>query len=314
MDSVAADKLPTIGSVSESAKRRYLIVANPHSGSRRNEVAVDTIRSSFQAQGMEIHVRTTEYANHARQIAKDTCLEGYSGLCFVGGDGTFHELVSGLLERSDNRQIPIGILPGGTGNDVARHLGIRDLQDGIQRVLAGQTRPFDVAKVETGGETHYCTTLVGWNAVAEVNRQAERFRRMGTPRYALAAMLQVIGASPRGATLVLDAEKIEDEFLLVAACNTPFVGGGMRLAPRAATDDGKLDVIIVRRATRWQLLRLFVNVFSGKHVEMKGVEYYQTRRLSIVANDPRPLDIDGEVKGTAPVAIEVLSDQLQIFC
>lgn len=313
MDSISEKELP-ISTAPDLATKRYLIIANPHSGRRQCDTAIETVQSRLNANRCEADLLMTVHANHARQIARETCLDGYTGLCFIGGDGTLHEVVCGLLERNDNAQIPIGILPGGTGNDVAGHLGIKEIHDAIGRVVAGQTRTFDVAKVNSSGETYYCTALVGWNAVAEINRLAEQFRRLGLARYALAAMLQIIQASPLPATLVLDDEEITDEFLLVAACNTPVVGGGMRLAPRAVTDDGKFDVIVIRRASRWQMLQLFMNVFSGKHVAMNGVEYYQTRRLEIVADDPRPLDIDGEVKGAAPFAMEVLSNHLQVFC
>src|SRR5690606_37729166 len=121
----------------------------------------------------EVDVRLSERAGHARQIVQEQALDGYTGICLVGGDGTLHEVVSGLMARGEAELLPLGIIPGGTGNDVARHLGITDAGDGTQRILTGRTEPFDVARVTAGEHTDFCTTIVAWNAVANVNRVAE---------------------------------------------------------------------------------------------------------------------------------------------
>src|SRR5690606_28844383 len=117
----------------------------------------------------------------------------------------------------------------------------------------------------------------------------------------------------RRARIVLDDDVFTDDCLFVAACNTPYVGSGMRLAPRAETSDGKIDVVVVRQASRWQLLSGFAGVFRGTHVDEACVECYQTRSLQILAEDAGPLDLDGEVKGTTPVAIEMVPGALSFF-
>jgi diacylglycerol kinase (ATP) len=101
--------------------------------------------------------------------------------------------------------------------------------------------------------------------------------------------------------------------LLVVACNTIFSGSSMRLAPRAKIDDGKIDVVILRNASRRQLLRMFTKVFDGSHVDMPCVEYYQVRSLSILSDDRDPLDLDGEIKGTVPVSLEVIPGGVRFF-
>ena len=87
----------------------------------------------------------------------------------------------------------------------------------------------------------------------------------------------------------------------------------MQLAPLAKVDDGKLDVVILRRASRWEMLRLFTKVFDGSYVDMPCVEYYQVRSLRILSDDHMPLDLDGEIKGTTPVSVEVLRGAVQMY-
>jgi YegS/Rv2252/BmrU family lipid kinase len=289
------------------------LVVNPCSGKRRGFGILDQVKPIFSASGSELDVHTTEYAGHAREIARTLPLDGYDSLCAIGGDGTFHEIVSGLMERGASASIPLGLIPGGTGNDVAQHLGISNPLVAVRRIVMGRTGSFDVAQVEIGGQTAYCVTLVGSVGVADINCVAERLRMLGSPRYAIAALWHILFAERRRARLALDDQIFEDEFLLVAACNTVFSGSGMRLAPRAKTDDGKIDVVILRSASRWQMLRLFAKVFDGSHVDLPCVEYYQVRSLSILTDKRWVLDLDGEIKSAETVSIRTIPGAIRMF-
>ncbi len=293
--------------------KHILLIVNPCSGKRRGMAVLEQVEPVFAAADVELDVHVTEEAGHARRMAKEFDLADYDGLCLVGGDGTVHEAVGGLLERDEADSLPLGIIPCGTGNDVAKQLGIDSPLDAAWRIVAGRTGPFDVARVETGDRIDYCVTLVGWTGVSDINCKAERLRILGPSRYAAAALWQLLFPKRRRAKLVLDDQSIEDDFMLVAACNTIFSGSGMRLAPRAKVDDGKIDVVILRDASRRQLLRMFTKVFDGSHVDMPCVEYYQVRSLSILSADRDPLDLDGEIKGTVPMSLEVIPGGVRFF-
>ena len=293
--------------------RRFLFLVNPASGTRRGLVALEQVRPVLAAADAELDVRITEQSGHARRLVQTLDLAEYRGICLVGGDGTVHEVVSGLLERGHPASLPLGLVPAGTGNDVAKQLGVGSPLQAAQRIVAGRTSPFDVAKVVANGQTSYCVTLIGWVGVADVNCTAERMRLLGPPRYAVAALWQVLFAKRRPARLMLDDRTIDDEFLLVVACNTVFSGSGMRLAPHAKVDDSKIDVVFIRRATRWQLLRVFAKVFAGAHVKIPCVEYHQVRSLSILSDDGSPLDLDGEIRGTTPVLIQMIPGEIQML-
>jgi diacylglycerol kinase (ATP) len=293
--------------------KRMLMVVNPQGGKRRGLAVLQRVKPVFAAADIELDVRVTDQSGHARRIAREFDAAAYDGLCLIGGDGTVHEVVSGLIERTEPAAIPLGIIPGGTGNDVARHIGANSPLDAAGRIVAGRTSPFDVARVESGGQIDYCVTLVGWAGVADINCKAERLRLLGPSRYAIAALWQILFPKRYAARLLLDDQSLEDCFLLVVACNTAFSGAGMRLAPRAKVDDGKIDVVILRNASRWQTFRLFTKVFNGSHLDLPGVEYYQVRSLHILCDDRQPLDLDGEIKGTTPVSIQVIPQALQFF-
>jgi YegS/Rv2252/BmrU family lipid kinase len=293
--------------------KRLLLIANPASGSPPRASVCEQALAGLAAAGFQVDLRVTKSKGHAGEMARDEELAGFDVLGVLGGDGTLHEVASGLLQRPQRTNIPLGLIPAGTGNSLGQSLGIADVTEGVRRIAACQSRSVDVLRVETAGQTDYCLNLIGWAAGQAITATAERMRWLGSSRYAAAALVHVLTARPRWATIVLDGEKIEDEFLLVLACNTKYVGSGMLAAPRAVIDDGLFDVVVVRRASRWRLLKLLQRVHDGSHVEMPEVECIQARWLRIETTSPEPLNLDGELKGTTPLEAEVLPGAITLL-
>ena len=165
--------------------QRFLLVVNPRGGKRRGLTILEQIQPVFAAAGAELDVRVTERSGHALEIARTTDLDGYAGLCLIGGDGTVHEVVNGLLQRDRPAAIPLGLIPAGTGNTVHQHLhGRASPQEAAQQILAGRTGPLDAVRVSLAGQIVHCINIIGWGVVADVNATAEKLRRLGPPRYA----------------------------------------------------------------------------------------------------------------------------------
>lgn len=293
--------------------RRFLAVVNPRGGTRRGLAILRNVQPVFAESGVQLDVRVTEYSGHAREIAETLDVENYDALCVIGGDGTIHEVADGLMRRGQQESIPLGIIPAGSGNTMHQHLGCIDPVEAARRIIAGRTCPLDVARVTLEDQVVYCVDIIGWGGVADINCTAEKLRFMGPTRYAAAALWHIVRANRRRATLILDGREVEDEFLFVIGCNTKFTGRGMKLAPRAEIDDGKIDVVVVRRASRLQMLELFKRVFDGSHTSLSCVEYHQVRSFAIESAGREVLDLDGEIKGTAPVRVQMLPGALRLF-
>ena len=293
--------------------RKLLAVVNPCGGTRRGAAILGQVGPLFEAAGVRLDICLTQRAGHAREIAREADLIGYDGLCVLGGDGTIHEVADGLMARSAGDVIPLGLIPAGSGNSMHQHLGCVDPLEAARRILAGKTLPLDVMRVTMGANVIHCVNIVGWGAVAEINATAESLRWLGPMRYALAAMRHILCARPQQARITLDSQTLEGEFLLAIACNAAFTGKGMKAAPHADLGDGKIDVIVVRRASRLQLARLFTKIFDGSHLAMDCVEYYQTASLAIESDSRRLLNLDGEMKGRPPFDLQVLPGALRVF-
>jgi sphingosine kinase len=295
------------------AAKRFVLVVNARGGAGRAPAVLEAVKPVFQAAGTKLDVRFTESAGHAERIAQTADLAGCRGLCVIGGDGTIHEVVGGLMKRDDPAETPLGVIPGGTGNAMVEHLRCVGPLEAARRIVAGGTRPLDVVRATMGCGQAYCVNVVGWGAAVDINCTAERLRRLGPPRYALAALAHILHPQRRRAKLVLDGRVVEDEFLFVLACNTKFSGRGMCVAPRAESDDGKVDVLAVRPASRFQLWKLFRRVFTGSHLLLPFVDYCQASSFSIEPEGPDLLNLDGELKGAAPISGETMPGALRVF-
>jgi YegS/Rv2252/BmrU family lipid kinase len=295
------------------SEKQCLVVVNPHGGTKKGLAILDQVRPVFQQAKWELDVRVTESSGHAQQIGKTEALEAYDCIGVIGGDGTVHEVINGLMQRFRPFAIPLGFIPAGSGNTLHQHLQCTDPLDAARRIVAGRPCPLDVVRVTMNRQVVYCVDLIGWGGVADINCMAERLRRVGPARYTIAAIWHVFCARRRRAKVVLDGHTIDDEYLFAIACNTKFTGKGMKLAPRAEIGDGKIDVVLVRRASQRELLKLFMRVHDGSHVKMDCVEYHQVRSFAIESDTRDILDLDGEIKGHAPFHAEVLPGALSVL-
>ena len=293
--------------------RHCHVIVNPRGGRHRGIAIWEQVRPIFDEAGWDLAVSVTEYSGHARALARTLSLDGHDGLCVIAGDGTVHEVVNGLMEREQPSLLPLGLIPAGSANTLHQHLRCADPLVAARRILAGRTGPLDVVRITVGTQVLYSVDLIGWGSVADVNCTAERWRFLGPSRYTAAALWQIIRARCYQARVLLDDRVVEDEFLFVIACNAKYAGKGLKMAPRAELGDGKLDVVLCRRTSRLQMLRLFAKLRTGSHPTLDCVEYRQVKLLAIEDTASECLDIDGEVKGQAPFRAEVLAGAMTVF-
>ncbi len=293
--------------------KRLAVVINPRGGKRNGIRTLESVKHLFAQASVEWDAHITEHAGHAIEIARSLDLNAIDGVCVVGGDGTFHEVADGLMQRGEPISTPIGIIPAGTGNAFAQHLECCTPILAAKRILEGRTHPLDVIEVSLGDRIVNCVNIVGWGAVSDINSTAERMRVMGTARYTLAALLHIAAPTVRRATLVLDGVPVTDDFLFVMACNTKFTGAGMKLAPQADIGDGKIDVVVIRRTSRLQMLSLFRKVFDGSHVSLPCLEFHRVSSFAIHSESLDAMNLDGEMKGRSPMSARVLPSALSVF-
>lgn len=287
---------------------------NPNSGRRRGERIYGRIQSIFQNAGFQTEIHRTQYPGHASELARDLDLKSSSGLIVIGGDGAIHEVVSGLMQREQPDIVPLGVIPAGTGNAFHQHLEGQDPIQSAHKILNQNVASLDVIRVVQEGEIFFSVNVIGWGTVTDINQLAEKMRFLGPVRYSVAALIFILKARKRRVRLRLNGDWSEDGFYFVLGCNTKFTGKGMKVAPDADLGDGAIDVIVVRKASRWQMLQLFASVFDGSHLGMDIVEFRKVQEFEIVqASGDDLLTIDGELKAGVPFQAKVLPGALRVF-
>ena len=293
-------------------KKMFMIV-NPHGGLKKGMGILDKIKPIYEKANIVLTILETKYAGHCREYAHSLDYTGYEGMCVIGGDGTMHEVINGMLSRPDERKLPIGLVTGGTGNSFMHDMDCLDPLIAAKRIVTGRKRPIDVAKVDANGEIIYGFNIVGWGMPTDINEKAEKMRWLGGQRYNVASIIEVFKHKQRLAKLIIDGNTVVGDYGFILGCNTMHTGKGMKMAPLAQLDDGLIDLIIVKKAGRLKLLSVFPKLFDGTHVGDPIVAYRQVKQFSIIPQEDNILNIDGEMVGNTPIHVSVLSKVIDVL-
>ena len=293
--------------------KKYYLLVNPKGGHKKGLEIYEKVKHVFTNADTNVTVLHTEYAGHAFDFAKTLDFVGYDGLCAIGGDGTMYELINGMLKRDDKNKIPIGLITGGTGNSFMYDVDCLDPVDAAKRIVQHKLRPLDIAKVNANGELFYSFNIIGWGLATDAGKLAEKLRWLGGVRYDVASIIEVLKGKDRIATLTLEKEVIKENFIFIIGCNTIHTGKAMKMAPLAQLNDGKIDLIIVRKTSRINLLKLFPKLFSGDHIKSSLVEYRQVENFSISLEETNDLTIDGEIIGMTPLNVQMIPKMVNVL-
>ncbi len=285
---------------------RFLV--NPSSGRGTGRANLDRIRvlASKLGAGLCVSRKVSDLAEQARRAAED----GVERLLVAGGDGTMHYAVQGLAGTS----CALGVIPLGSGNDLAGTLGIPpDVDAAVERAMSGEIRRIDLVRV---GET-WSVSYAGVGFDSEVTRYANEMKILRGPLiYFYAVIHTLITFVPPRMRIVHDTGEFEGRVMFTVVNNLPRFGGGMRIAPDAQIDDGLLDLVIVKEVPKPVLLSIFPKVYNGKHVGHPAVQIVRTRRAEITIDRTMTMYGGGEplrvVEAGEPVAVEVVPGGLGI--
>lgn len=281
---------------------RVRIIANPVSGRRLGRRAAETAVHVFAEAGWNADVRLTGSPGDATRLAQEAAEEGVDAVFAAGGDGTLSQVLAGLLDTG----IPAGLIPAGTGNDLARTLGLSlDPAAAARQALNGRAVPVDLMRLNDGAQWAVNVLGVGFDARVAVRCNRRSRFLGGLPAYLLSVAGEVVSFRMTPLRLEVDGETWEGSMLLCAVANATSYGAGMRIAPQASPHDGLLDVVLVRPVSRLGFLRAFPRVFQGTHLNHPAVEVFRGRKVRLLTEEPEPVNVDGDIAGTTPLKVEV---------
>jgi len=307
---------------------RIKVIVNPLAGRGYAKRISSLISDTLKALGAHFDLIHTSMAGEAIDLAREAAADGFDTIVAVGGDGTSHEVINGMLSHRNGSTPPVlGCIPAGSGNDFAVMSGApENVQKACEQIVAGQTRLVDVGRITVDDHiTRYFDNAVGIGFDGWVTREAYKYQFVRGMALYIPVVLKTIFSTmqPMRVTLDIDGQVTEQTIVMAVLCNGPREGGSFLIAPKARFDDGKLDVNITQWMPRLQLLGMVPRFMKGTHVTDPRVSLCQAEHVRLVSDDPLLLHVDGEIicgechsveVGILPSALRIISPQAVPAC
>ncbi len=276
---------------------RVLVIVNPLAGRGKALRLLPNIKRWFSQSSHDFHYEITNTPEEMRSKIMTASAEGIEVILLSGGDGTVHHALPAIAETG----LPLGFLPSGRGNDFARNMG---LPVDLKRICSFFSKPSfrQVDLPNINQKTPFVAiAYVGFDS--EVNRLANHHQGYwgGTLGYVICVLKALKHFKPFEIKITIDDYHWRGRVMMVSIANAPFYGGGMKIAPQAIMDDGKLDICIVKEIPKLELLWQFPKVFKGTHVTHPNIMMVSGKKIKLSSEEERELFADGEYAGKLPV-------------
>ncbi|MGC9995937.1 MAG: diacylglycerol kinase family protein [Terriglobia bacterium] len=287
---------------------RFIILVNPNAGRGKTRLVLREALAVIRRGGISADVQESRDAQHLLALARLAATEKPDAVVSLGGDGTQHYVLNGITGSA----IPMGIIPCGSGNDLAKGLGIPIQTRAAAQVLcAGNTRRVDLGRV--GNTVFSCIAGAGFDSVVtRYNNERVRWLK-GSLAYAWSILRSLENYRPEPLEIVSDVQRFSGEVIFAVVGNNVSYGGGIHLTPRARLDDGLLDVCIVPYIGKWELLRWVPSAYRGQHLRHPRIIYFQTPKVSLKSASRLELFGDGEFMQELPATIEIVPRGLSVI-
>ncbi|MEP0807219.1 MAG: diacylglycerol kinase family lipid kinase [Chloroflexota bacterium] len=300
--------------------RKIKIILNPMADMGNAWRIARDLRSITEEHG-GIDWSGTVYPGHAIQLAKQAGEQGYDLVIAMGGDGTVHEVMNGLMQLPADRRPILGVVPAGSGNDFGHGIGVASTPaEALHRAIHGEPSTVDLGLMtaEDGRKEYFDNTLgIGFGAIVTIRSHRLPLLR-GFLMY-LTAVLQTIllDHNPIHMQIEVDGKSVEEDIIYLILCNGPREGGGFLIAPDAKIDDGTLDYAMITNVSRLKMLRIVPEVMKGTHGRFKEVTISTCKKFTLTADRPLYIHADGEIfsgPGTdlRKVSFEIVPNALKV--
>ncbi|MFT3798502.1 diacylglycerol kinase [Microbacterium sp.] len=293
------------------------LLTNPAARAGAHTGAAPRAAARLRAAGHRVTVISGGSAAESSELLRTALRLGAGAVVVAAGDGT----VALAVQELAGTGVPLGIVPAGTGNDLATALGLRDLDavGAADAIVAGHTRTIDLARItRPDGSGQYFGTVLASGFDSQVNDRANRMRwPRGHLRYTIAILIEFVKL--RGIPFLVEVERadgsterVDGDLVMATVGNGPTYGGGIPICPDADLSDGLLDVTLVRPAGRLRLLRLLPRVYRGTHMTVPQVSTHRVRAVRL-ASPGVTAYADGDPVGALPLSVEVVPAALTVF-
>lgn len=292
--------------------RKVKIIYNPSSGRQAAERRLDCLCKLLLDDGYLVAKFITQKKNDAMLETIKTCNEDWDIIIVSGGDGTVNEVAKGIA--NSNKKVPVAILSSGTVNDFANFMKIpKNINEFYNMIKREETIDVDLGKVND----EYFVNVAAGGLLSNVAYQVPIETKMvlGRMAYYIEGLREFTQSTFESIKINIESEEYlkDEEILLFLISNSSSIGGFKKLAPKADVLDGLLDVIIIKKSGVQDLANIFLNIFSGEHINHPNVIYFKSKSITLSTKEDIPIDIDGEYGGKLPATFEIVPKAFRII-
>ena len=301
-----------------------LLIVNPNSGGGKTGRTATALRDTVARSLGHVEMVLTERAGHGVELAREAALAGHPLVIAVGGDGTIHEVVNGIL--TSKKEVELGVIGQGTGGDFRKSLGIEHRLDRyVDSIASGRRRTVDVGRFTGGGKTdHHFVNILSVGMGGLVDRYvADANRALGGKAAYFGASLRALFNARLGnvkLTLTKQDGAVEEHLLrsfMIAICNGQYFGGGMHVAPMASVDDATFELVALGATSKLGFALTSNAIYSGSHIGQAATIHLRGSKMKLElmntdASDAFLLDVDGEPMGGLPLEIRCIPNALVV--
>lgn len=293
---------------------RHLVVVNPNAGKNRTERLVRALAGAFAARRAAFDLVETEGPGHATVLSRAAVQAGYGVVVAVGGDGTIGEVVAGVAGSA----VPVGIVPRGTGNQLACNLGIPYAAEAaVEVIVRGHAEPMDLGRLGDG-RLFTVAAGAGWDAAVMHATTREMKERWGYAAYVISALRSGINPPISHFRIVADGTPLEVPASMVLVANMGQIAAKLRtlllqVAPGASHQDGKLDVVIFAPRHLPDVARLLWRMASRSYPGDDRLLFIQCEQVSVAAKPDVHTEVDGEPLGETPMEVGIVREGVRVI-
>ncbi|WP_333657497.1 diacylglycerol/lipid kinase family protein [Tissierella praeacuta] len=292
--------------------KKVKVIYNPSSGRQSTERRVDRLCKLLLDDGYLVNKFITRQKNDAMNETIKTCKEDWDIIIVSGGDGTVNVVAKGMVKGET--KIPVAILSSGTVNDFANYMKIpKNIMDFYNMIKKGNFIDVDLGKVND----EYFVNVAAGGILSNVGYQVlpETKMVLGRMAYYIEGLKEITLQNFEPIELNIESEEcsLKEEVLLFIISNSSSIGGFKKLAPKADVEDGLLDIVIIKKSGVQDLANIFINIFSGDHINHQNVLYFKSKHVKLSTKKDVPIDIDGEYGGKLPASFEIVPKGFRIM-
>ena len=296
----------------------WFIIVNPSSGNRNTSQQWKEIQQLLNTKKIDFSFVFTQFSKHEIELVDKAILDGFRNIISIGGDGTLHHVVNGIMQQRyvKTSDITIAVIPQGTGNDWIKTYNIpNDVEKAIEIISKKKTILQDIGVLETENNiVSYFNNVAGLGYDGYIVNKLKTLKRFGSIAYLLSGLAGLLLYKKSVFKIIFDDRILETNCLMTIFGLCKFSGGGMQFTKDVNSTDGLFDITIAKNLNFFDLVFNLPKLYSGKIVHHKKIETYKTKEITVIPQTTKPfIQADGELIGTGKVSVKIIEKAINFI-